>query len=189
MQKFLYLIRHPDTGIDSNRQKPSDVPAGYERDRLSALANKLAGLEMGTYVTSDFERARQAAEYVTKASGFGGELYVTDLLREVLIWPDLQNLGYRDSQEERHRVTKVLFELQEEVMNRLQQIVEIYDGTRLCLFTHGNFIRCAAACLEKTAIEQMQHMQIDHLSITTLQYDSETSVFTLQTLNDTLLQE
>jgi len=189
MQRLFHLIRHPDTGIDSNNQRPSDVPAGYEATRLTALAEKLRPFQVDTFITSDFERARQAAEYVTQALQFEGELYVNDLLREVLIWPDLKNLGYRDAQSERERVKGIYVNLQQEVMNKLRQVAAHYKGESVCLFTHGNFIRCVASSLQDGAIEEMYHIPIDHLSVTTLRYDDEPSVFTLQMLNDTLLQE
>jgi len=188
MQRLLHLIRHPETGIDSNRQKPSDAPVDHEVARLTVLAEKLKSFDVDTFVTSDFERARQAAEQVTAELRFEGELYVDDLLREVLIWPDLKSLGYRDSSAERSRVAGLLQGLQHEVMGKLKLVVDTYKGEHLCLFTHGNFIRCVASFLEAGPIEDMYHIPINHLSITTVQYDDDPSVFTLLRLNDTLIQ-
>lgn len=159
----ILLIRHGDTGLYPQAQKPEDGLCEHGREEVRNLSKFLEGYPIAAYYSSPYQRARDTAAILAGDSS----VRVDSRLREIPLWSDPLDLS---EDETRLEMAKILVEAQEGVEGVLEDIRENYKGSSVALICHGNIIRATLALTLKMSLETAVRLQTHTASLSVLEH-------------------
>lgn len=163
----ILLIRHGDTGLYGDEQKPESPLNKRGNTQVEAIAEKLAELDVVDHLfVSPYQRAWETGQTISKAVGV--EPIKDKRLTEIDLWenpvamkgdPNFKNVleGFKADQT---RVGEVL-----------EEIVSKYINQTVLIAGHGNWIRTALGYAIKMPLDSIIRLSVPLASITSLEHD------------------
>lgn len=205
----LYLVRHgkTDVHLEKRRQSPESPLGIVGKEQALAVAKRLKEIKADVLLTSNWPRAIQTAEIISKEIGLpiviNPELHEQNkskLVDDVLDDSEI-NLRFL---EERSKSAEELnfdwkFEGEGESMSELllragtvcRSLAEEYKNKKIIAVTHGIFIVALVTTMifgsepdKKTVINFFRVFTHHNAGITVLDYDEERNWWSLVSLND-----
>ena len=204
---ILYLIRHgkTDNYLDNKRQSPSTPLGELGKKQAEALAGKIHLTKIDHLYSSNWPRAMQTAEYLSKAVSV--EIKNHPHVHEIEKHPQLDNVA-DDSDINKRCLKEVVenkynfdwkFDNQGESLNdiikRGQKVIdsleEQHPKDTVAIVSHGIFIMVMTALIllgkdwdKKTFRKLSWALKISNGGISSFKYDPQTKYWTMTCFND-----
>ncbi len=188
---ILYLIRHgkTDAHLENKRQSPSTPLGEFGRKQAQALAEKMHLSKIDHLYSSNWPRARETAEFISKT--LGQEIKTHPLVHEIQKNPDLDEVS--DESEINLRYTKESRENTDdfdwkfdgqgeslnEVIERAKKVIEFLErehaSDNVAIVTHGVFMTIMTTLIllgpdfdKKTFLKISWSLKIDNTGVIAL---------------------
>jgi len=204
----LYLVRHgkTDTRMENKRQTPLTPLGELGREQARAVAKKLKSIDADVLLSSDWPRALQTAEVISKETGLNihifHNLHEQDVPEIVQGIPDDSEINLRFIHE-RTKAGKVLdfnwkFEGEGESMSELllrakdvcNTLATEYKNKKIIAVTHGIFIAILVATMifgfdadKKTIVDFFKAFHHHNAGLSVLDYDEDSGQWSLVCLH------
>lgn len=203
---ILYLIRHGKTNahFEGKRQSPTTPLGELGRKQAEALANKMHLLKIDHLYSSDWPRAFQTAEFISKVSF--QEIKIHPLVHEIKhsLLDDVSdkseiNLRYLKEVQENMDNFDWKFDGQgesiNEVIERAKKTILFLEKKHPCdtvvLVTHGIFISVLATLIllgndydQRSFRKLCWNLRTHNTGVSTFKFDSETKNWSMICFND-----
>lgn len=204
---ILYLIRHgkTDNYLDNKRQSPSTPLGELGKKQAQALADKMHLSKIDYIYSSDWPRAKETAEYISKS--LGQEVKIHQLVHEIDKNPDLDEVA--DDSEINKRYLKEVIENKynfdwkfdgkgeslNEVIERAQKVLEFLEkkhaNDTVAIVSHGIFLAVMTSLIllgldyEKKSFKNLcWSLKIHNTGVSTFKFDPETKYWSMICFND-----
>lgn len=204
---ILYLIRHgkTDTHLENKRQSPSTPLGELGKKQAEALAGKMHLTKIDHLYSSDWPRAMQTAEYLSRA--ISSEIKIHSHVHEIEKNPQLDDVA--DDSEINKRYQKEVMENKDnfdwkfdgqgeslnDIIKRAQKVIdsleEQHSKDTVAIVSHGIFIMVMTALIllgkdwdKKTFRKLSWALKLSNGGISSFMYDPETKYWTMTCFND-----
>jgi len=204
---ILYLIRHgkTDAHLEKRRQSPTTSLGELGKRQAEALANRMNLSKIDHLYSSDWPRAIQTAEYLSKKAKL--DIKTHPLVHEIEKHPQLNeisddnelNLRYVKESRENTDNFDWKFDGQgeslNEVIERAKNVIEFLekehsDGT-VAIVSHGVFMTIMTTLIllgpdfdKKTFLKVSWSLKIHNTGVSSFRYDPNTKYWTMTCFND-----
>lgn len=205
----IFLVRHgkTDSHLENKRQTP-DTPLGeLGISQAKLVAERLVDIKADILLSSNWPRAKQTAEIISKATGLDlviyPELHEQDKPRSVVDVADDSEINKKFIEERRIAGENLdfdwKFDNEGESLNELlarsrmvaNDLATKYPGEKLIAVTHGIFIAAMITSIilgadahKKSVLDFFSSLSFHNAGISTIEYDEETGKWQLISLND-----
>ncbi len=163
----ILLIRHGDTGLYGDEQKPEAPLNRRGNNQVKALAEKLADLDVADQLfVSPYQRAWETGSKIAESVGL--EPVKDKRLIEIDLW---ENPVEMKKDPEFEAGLKKFKADQIRVGDVLEEIVASYINHTILVAGHGNWIRTALGYAVKMPLESIVRLGVPLASVTSLEYD------------------
>jgi broad specificity phosphatase PhoE len=199
----LYLIRHGqqenDLAYNPRKRRPDPELSSLGREQADLLGRRLSNHHISAIYTSDLTRAVQTAEIVNhylcltleQESGLReidmGLVSIQGWGQIAIEHPDFCQEFNRHSFDIAYPEGESGMDVQQRALPVLKDIVKHHSQeSNLAIVCHGGVIMVLLTAILGISQEQRFRFQIDHCSISIVEYDSECQSFRILSVNDTL---
>lgn len=209
MSMRIYLVRHgrTDTRLENKRQTPTTPLGDFGKTQAAAAGQRLKSINADVLLSSNWPRAMQTAEEISKLTGLPiiqyPDLHEQEISSLVHGVPDESEINLKFIAE-RAKAGEDLdfdwkFENEGESMNELlmrarnvcNNLATEYKSKTIIAVSHGIFIAILVATMifgyepdKKTIIDFFKAVHHHNAGISILDYDEETGQWSLVSLND-----
>lgn len=205
----LYLIRHGKSlAHDQNKRQSPDTPLGeLGIEQSKKLAQKIALLKIDNLFSSDWKRALQTAEIISKS--LNKQIVILDKAHEKEQSPDLYGVDMNTSEIHLRFMQEVvnneqnidwkfdgkgetLREAMTRIVNLAQTLATDYPDKNIALVTHGNITKCLLTSIlledrvgdEKYFFKVFSNLTINYTGISLVEYFPDTQKWRVNFVND-----
>lgn len=204
---ILYLIRHgkTDAHLEKRRQSPTTPLGEFGKKQAEALAEKMDLAKIDHLYSSDWPRAIQTAEYLSRKAQL--DIKTHPLVHEIEKHPQLDeipddselNLKYIRESRENTDNFDWKFEGQGESLNdvieRAKKVIGFLENGHpndtVAVVSHGVFMTVMTTLIllgpdfdKKTFLKVSWSLKIDNTGVNSFRYDPETKYWTMTCFND-----